>query len=156
MESFDLDDDALLREFEALTLPFTKWSHRTHIRVAYIYLTRLPFAEAVEKTRRGIQAYNRANNVPEGPDRGYHETITQAWLRIVAATLRHQGPAADSRAFCEQQPHLGHRTLLRIFYSKERILSPEAKGSFVAPDIVPLPEGPAVGDKQSVRPGVQG
>lgn len=134
-----MDDATLLAAFEARTLPFVEWRHATHIRVAHCYLTRHPFDEAVRRMRAGIQAYNQANAVPEGPLMGYHETITQAWLQIVAVTIREQGAGADSADFLAQQPHLGHRTLLRCFYSKARIMSPEAKGGFVQPDLAPLP-----------------
>ncbi|MCI0342863.1 MAG: hypothetical protein L0216_17255 [Planctomycetales bacterium] len=121
-----MDDDSLIAAFEARTLPFTEWRHTTHVRVAWCYLCRLPFDEAVARFREHLRAYNAANRVPEGPLMGYHETITHAWLRIVAVTIREQGPGADSAEFLAQQPHLGHRTLLRCFYSRSRITSPEA------------------------------
>lgn len=137
--SFDLDDDSLLAQFEDTSLPFSKWKHATHLRVIYLYLSRHPFDEALARMRHGVKRYNAAHAVPEGPLMGYHETVTVAWTRIVAATIRTQGPAADSRAFCEAQPQLGSKKLLRLFYTPARITSPEAKTGFVEPDISPLP-----------------
>jgi len=80
-----MDDHELLKQFEDLTLPFEQWTHRAHVKVAYLYLSRYPFAEAVDRMRRGIKAYNAANHRPEGPDQGYNETTTVAFLHLIAA-----------------------------------------------------------------------
>ena len=61
------------------------------------------------------------------------------WLRIISATIRQRGPMEDSRAFLNEQAHLGQRTLLRLFYSKERMMTWEAKKNFVESDLLPLP-----------------
>jgi hypothetical protein len=135
-----LDDDALLAGFEGCTIPNEKWTHREHLRVAYLQLVRLPYAEALDRMRNGIRALNAANSVPEGLERGYHETVTVAWMRLIAAALRASGPAADSRAFFEAHPGLTDKFALRRHYSRDRILTAEAKARFVTPDLAPLPE----------------
>lgn len=134
-----LDDSTFMALFLDQTLPWKLWNHRAHLKVAYLHLTHYPFAEAVERVRRGIQAYNAAHNVPDGPHMGYHETVTQAWMRLVHMTMQVQGTAETADAFCDAQPQLGQKKALRFFYSPERIMSPEAKHSFVEPDLTPLP-----------------
>lgn len=134
------DDDALIAGFEAATIPNELWTHREHLRVAYLHLVRWPYSGALARMRDGIRALNAANAVPEGLERGYHETVTVAWMRLIAAALRDDGPAADSRAFFEAHPELTDKFALRRFYSRDRILTAEAKASFVAPDLAPLPE----------------
>src|SRR4051812_42453631 len=37
------DDDQLLGDFEACTLPFAQWTHRMHVKVTVLYLQRNPF-----------------------------------------------------------------------------------------------------------------
>ncbi|HKR56825.1 MAG TPA: hypothetical protein VJS20_11015 [Gemmatimonadales bacterium] len=133
------NDSAFIEAFESRTLPFTEWVHAAHIRMAWIYLTGHGFEGALSRAREGIKAYNKVNNVVDAPLSGYHETITQAWLRVVHATIRGQDPSASSLEFLEAQPHLRVRTLLRVFYSKARILLPEAKTKFVPPDLGALP-----------------
>jgi len=133
------DDAAFIAAFEDRTLPFSEWCHPAHIRMAWIYLTRHGFEGALARAREGIKAYNAANRVVDAPLSGYHETITQAWLRVVQATIRGQDPCATSMEFLEAHPHLRVRTLLRVFYSKARMLSPEAKGEFLSPDLTALP-----------------
>jgi hypothetical protein len=135
-------DDELLRAFEALTLPFPEWTHRAHVRVAFCYLSRHPFDEALGRMRAGIRAYNARNAVPEGPASGYNETTTHAFLHLVAATMSAYGdafPAPNSETFCDAHPQLMTRHALRLFYSPERRMDPAAKTTFVPPDLAPLP-----------------
>jgi hypothetical protein len=133
------NDDIFLQQFETRTLPFAEWTHRSHLKVAYLYLTRMDFDAAAQKVCDGIRAYNAANNVKESPASGYHQTTTIAWLHIMAAMLAEYGPAANSDEFLDGQPQLTAKKILRLFYSQERFMSPEAKTDFVAPDLAALP-----------------
>lgn len=57
------------------------------------------------------------------------------------------GPWADRRfdAFSEANPHLFNKPLLRLYYTRERILTPEARVRYVEPDLAPLPRAPGDG-----------
>jgi hypothetical protein len=133
------DDDQFLADFEACRWPFDQWHHQQHIKVAYLYLRRYPFDVAMERIRERIKAYNLAHGVPDLPTRGYHETMTQAWLRLVLLTLQEYGPAETADRFYEQHPQLSQTKVMRLFYSRERFMSPQAKIEFVEPDLAPLP-----------------
>src|SRR5882757_8963751 len=109
-------DDIFLQQFETRTLPFAKWTHRAHLKVAYLYLVRVDFETAAQKVCEGIRAYNAANNVPESPTSGYHQTTTMAWLHIITATLAEYGPAATADEFLDAQPQLAQKKILRLFY----------------------------------------
>jgi hypothetical protein len=138
-----MDDAELKRQFEARTLPFQFWTHRAHVRVAYCYLSTLAYEKAEECIRIGIRNYNAANNVPESPTSGYNETTTVAFVRLIHATMRAYGtvmPTADSEAFCEMHPHLLNRNILRLFYSPQQRMHPDAKSKFVEPDLTALPK----------------
>ena len=65
-----MTDDQLLVAFESLALPFSQWTHRAHVRVAFCYLRRHPFDEALARMRAGIRAYNAHHAVPDGPTSG--------------------------------------------------------------------------------------
>lgn len=137
-----MDDAELLRQFEGLTLPYKQWTHRAHVRVAYLYLSVHPFEVALEKVRNGIQAYNAKNMVAEGPTAGYNETTTYAFLRLVDTTMRAYGelfPSKNSNEFCDTHPQLLTKHLLRLFYTPGRRSHPDAKSRFIEPDLAPLP-----------------
>jgi len=140
-----VDDLEFLQRFEAAAIPSEEWRHRDHVRMAFLYLRDAAFESAVESIRSGIQKLNRANQVPEGPLMGFHETATIACARVVAATMATHGPVESSQALLDENPHLLSRTLLRLYYSRDRIISREAKAGFVEPDLAPLPALPGRG-----------
>lgn len=167
-QSFNLTpaDAAFIAALEQAAIPKDQWNHRAHIRMAWIVLVQAgfpmgspadpaapaastttvapapppaAFTPVLDRVRAGLRRLVQAFGVPDAIDRGYHETMTVAWLRLVAVTLRAQPAQPDSDAFCDAQPHLLCRTTLRLYYSPGRILSAEAKARFVEPDLSPLP-----------------
>lgn len=153
-EAVGLSDEEFLRQFETCTLPYIHWTHRAHLRVAYLHVMRYGLADAIPKVTAGIRAYNRSQKIEDTPTSGYHETMTVAWLHIVAAMIAEYGPtgaimpgaprilepdAPPSLEFLAAQTQLQEKKLLRLFYSRERFLSPEAKYRFIPPDLTPLP-----------------
>jgi 8-oxo-dGTP pyrophosphatase MutT (NUDIX family) len=133
-----MSDDELLTAFESCSLPFTNWSHRAHVRVAFLYASRFGLHEAIERMRSGIKAYNSVHDVKDGPEMGYHETTTHAFMRLVQRAFQDRGPFQGSHEFCEASPELLDRRVLLCYYTRDRILEQDAKDGFVEPDISPL------------------
>ena len=131
-----MTDNEFLAAFEACTLD--EFHHRDHIKVAYLYLRRHPLDEAIAKVRTGLQALAAAWGAPDDLERGYHETMTQAWVQLVHLTLCDYRAAESADAFCDQQPQLMQKTHLQLFYSPERLTTWEAKRDFVEPDLAPF------------------
>jgi hypothetical protein len=134
------DDETFLQQFESAMWPLQDWHHQQHIKIAYLYLCRYPLDTAIAKMCSGVKKYNAAHNVPESLDRGYHETMTQAWMRLVYFTLCEYGPAENAGAFYEANPQLSQKKTLRFFYTKDTFMSPKAKAEFVPPDLIPFPQ----------------
>jgi hypothetical protein len=135
------DTDLLLR-FESQSIPRPEWTHRAHVKIAFLYLRGLHFEDALQRIRAGIQKLNAANNVPEGPTMGYNETTTVAFTHLIAATMHAYGrvlPTATADEFCDRHPQLMSPLVLRLFYSPDRRSLPLAKTQFVPPDLAPLP-----------------
>ena len=129
-----MNDDEFLAAFEAHTLD--EFHHRDHIKVAYLYLRRHPLDEAITKVRTGLKALAAAWNAPaDDLEKGYHETMTQAWVQLVHLALSSAGTAESADAFCDQHPELIQKTYLQLFYSHERLITWEAKRKFVEPDL---------------------
>ncbi|MFN0135989.1 MAG: hypothetical protein ACKVS9_07710 [Phycisphaerae bacterium] len=135
-----LSDDDFIREFEARRWPLERWHHRDHIRLAYLYLREETFDQAADRLRAGIKAHNAAHGIVDAPTQGYHETMTIAWLRLVEVILAEYGPEPTGEAFCDAHPELLQKKTLRLFYSKDAFMSPQAKAAFVEPDLAPLPK----------------
>lgn len=137
-----MDDAGFLARFEACAIPLEEWTHRAHLRIAWTYLRRHGLLGATGRMRAGILRFNASKGIEDGLDHGYHETLTVAWLRILDAMMRAHGAEADATAFLEKHPQLHSKALLRLYYSRDRILSWDAKGRFVEPDLAPLPRAP--------------
>jgi hypothetical protein len=135
-----LPDEEFLRSFEDSTLPFAEWRHRAHLKVAYLYLRAMPLTDAVIKVRESIKHYNAATKTPELLERGYHETITVAWMRLVHFALREHGPAATTEEFLERERQFLNKEALLNFYTRDQLISWRAKAEFVEPDRAPLPQ----------------
>jgi hypothetical protein len=128
-----MTDEQLWRAFQERTLTDKEWNHRAHLRVAWMYLERYPsLDEAHLRMRIGIIRLNTVHGLEETPQRGYHETLTRVWLMLV---LEHRAidRTTDSAAFIERHL-LDKDTPLRL-YSRERLMSLEARSVFVPPDL---------------------
>jgi hypothetical protein len=127
-------DDEFLATFEAAAVARPEWTHEAHVRMAWLYLTRLRAAEALHLVRTGIRKLNAKIGSPDG----YHETITVAFVRVIASRLT---PGEEWSAFRARNPDLLDRTLAALlrYYTKDRLHSPEARKAFVEPDLAALP-----------------
>jgi hypothetical protein len=132
-----MTDDEFLAAFEACALD--EFHHRDHIKIAYLYLRRHPLDDAIARVRTGLQALAVAWGAPVNDlERGFHETMTQAWVRLVHLALTDRGAAESADAFCDRQTELMQKTHLQQYYSRERLYTWEAKREFVEPDLAHL------------------
>ena len=145
-----LYDDAvavlrLVAAFENRTLPKAEWTHGAHLTMGFWYVTHLPPEAALDKVRAGILRLNESHGVVSTPTSGYHETITRAYMRLIAAHLAEE--SAEEVAESGEWDHranrvlerLGARDLLLTYYTRERLMSPAARAAWVEPDLEELP-----------------
>jgi len=126
----------LAGSFESAAVPNAAFDHAAHLTVALYYVRRLGPQGALQRLRRGLLHFLAAQGKP--PD-AYHETITQAWLRVVAHLSSERAAASLGRVLEELVDRFGDARLLQRHYSAERLRSPEARRSFVEPDRLALP-----------------
>ena len=79
---------------------------------------------------------NDSHGTPNSETRGYHETITRAYLMVLAGYLasREEEPLTDCVASLLSSQVAEKDYLLR-FYSKDRLMSREARAAWMAPDL---------------------
>ena len=134
-----MNDEELLSGFESCTLPAEHWTHRAHVQVAFSYASRNNLAAAIERMRSGLKAYSKARDTPNAIDSGYHETVTVAFVRLVYAANLQTGPHESSQSFCNAHPELLNGRALSRYYSRQHLMTWEAKANFITPDQCPLP-----------------
>ena len=129
----------LVREFEACTLPRAEWTHHAHLTVGLWYLLRHDEAAATRLIRDRIRRYNRAWGVETTPTGGYHETITLFYVWAIGKFLAHAGRDCTLAALANRLvAECGDRDLPLAYYSRERLMSWEARTRRVEPDLKPL------------------
>ena len=128
--------ESLVRDFEGCTLPREAWTHRAHLAVSVWYLFHFSREEATRLIRTGIQRYNASL----GNTKGYHETVTLAWIAVVAAEL--SASTDKSLEFLADfiPSKYGRCDFLLKHFSKELLFSEFARQEWVNPDLLPLPE----------------
>ena len=52
-----MNDDQFLEALESCALDPAQFSHREHVRAAFLYLERLPFGAAIDRMRATLQCY---------------------------------------------------------------------------------------------------
>jgi len=134
-----MNDVELIAAFENQSINNDAWSHEYHIRVASIYLRAYEFDVALDKVKVGIKKLNAVNGVPESQFRGFHETLTVGWLRLVNSKLN-SSQSVSSLDLLEDYPELLNSRLLNDYYSRDRLMTLEAKANFIEPDLKTLTE----------------
>lgn len=118
-----------------LSLPKAEWTHAAHFALA---LWLLRHRDDVPALIPGIiRAYNEATGIKNTDTAGYHETITQASVRV--ARVFASGFAPDHPLYDVvnklMASELGRSDWLLAYWSKERLFTPEARREWVEPDL---------------------
>ena len=134
------DPEALAARFTALTLPKDEWTHAAHLIVGAWHVDRYGPVEALDRLRRGIRRLNESHGNTNTATDGYHETITAAYVTLLAAYLDACPPELPLAARVDRLlvSPLAGRDMLLSFYSRERLLSTDARARWVEPDLAPL------------------
>jgi hypothetical protein len=134
-----VDVEDLAARFADATLPKTAWTHDAHLLVGLLYVDRHGPGEALERLRTGIRRLNDHHGTPNTSSSGYHETITHAYVTLLAEYLS-EVPTQDLQQRAAQllTSALASRHVLLRYYSRGRLLSRQARARWVEPDLAPL------------------
>jgi hypothetical protein len=120
-------DDELLAAFEAGTL--AGFCHRDHVRVGFALLVRTgDLAAAALEFRAGLRRL-------AGDSGKYHETITWAYLALIAERMHGRRYASSTELLAEHPDLLDHRggALANSYDVAALTASPLARAVFVLP-----------------------
>lgn len=128
-----MTDDQLYDAFTSTALPADQFHHEQHVRVAWMFVCRHGMPAAIGEFSEAIKRFAAA----KGAHGLYHETITWAFLLIIGERQARQ-PADTWVAFAAANPDLlsWKPSILERYYSKDFLMSEQARRSFVMPDLV--------------------
>jgi hypothetical protein len=130
----------LVTQFLDASLPRAQWTHQAHLRVGAWHVDRLGADQALARLRSAIRRLNDAHGTANTPTSGYHETVTAAYVTLIAAFLTATDAAAplDDRVERLLAGPLADRAVLLRFWSRDTLMSPAARAAWIAPDLAPL------------------
>jgi hypothetical protein len=136
-------DDAIRdvgERFLSRTLPRAEWTHEAHISTTCWLILERPDIAPERDLPDLIRRYNESVGGVNSDTEGYHETITQLFIRTLRATLaKSEGQGLAARVNAVLASPEGRRDWPLHFYSRERLFSRDARLGWVEPDLVPAP-----------------
>src|SRR5262245_10159416 len=121
-----MTDSECLAALESGALPPQEFTHRAHVRAAYLYLQTLPFGAALDRMCTTLRTFSAAVGQPGR----YHETITIGFMALVNVHRR-MDPGMDWPDFASRHPQLMDPRLLDEYYAGATLASPLARQVFV-------------------------
>lgn len=129
-----LDDDTFIAIFERGGFGGHEFPHKAHLRMAWLYVTRFGTAAAVSRAATGIRTLAAAS----GKANLYHDTVTRAWIYLVAEAVT-RSPSAGFEDLLARNPQLLDKRLLFEYYSPDVLSSEQARAGWIAPDRMLIP-----------------
>jgi hypothetical protein len=122
--------------FEAGAYAPADFSHRAHVRLAYVYLADWNVDVALERMRAALVGFLSHHNIPASK---YHETLTRAWVLAVDHFMHRTAACSSSDEFIDRNPVLLDSKIMLTHYSAGLLFSEAARAEFVEPDLDPIP-----------------
>ena len=125
----------------ARTLPRDEWTHEAHLAATTYLLLHHPEIDLGRALPGLIRRYNESVGGVNDDTQGYHDTITRVFLHGVRLFLSEADSAEPLHELVNELllSPMGRRDWPLRFYSRERLLSVEARRAFIPPDTAALP-----------------
>jgi len=139
------DDGAVRHIGEGLldcALRREEWTHEAHLAATCWLLAERPDILPERDLPDLIRRFNESLGGVNSDSEGYHETITQCFIRAVRLYLARTDPALPlvekvNGLLCSEE---GRREWPMCFYDPQTLFSVEARRGWVEPDLGKLPE----------------
>ncbi|NVK28245.1 MAG: hypothetical protein HWE14_09385 [Flavobacteriia bacterium] len=131
------EDREFMRQVESFEFPVPEFDHRAHVRLVYTYLVDNEVTESVCLMRDTI--ISLLKHVGVEPSQKYHETLTKAWVLAVHHLMKNTDSSESADDFIEKNKVLLDSSIMMTHYSAGVLFSEQARSSFVAPDLDPIP-----------------
>jgi hypothetical protein len=139
-----LTDEAVAHIGEGLlarTLPRGEWTHEAHLAATTWLVLKYPEIDLDTELRGIISRFNESVGGVNSDTEGYHDTITHAFLRGIRLFLEEADASRPIHELVNEllMSPMGRRDWPLRFWSKERLLSVEARRGWVEPDLAATP-----------------
>jgi len=128
--------DDLAGRFQVCAVPATEWTHAAHLVVGLWHVDRYGAEDTLVRLRNGIRRLNESHGGVNSATNGYHETITAAYVQLLAQFLGtgQTDMALEMRAMELLTGPVAAKDVLFRFYSRDRLMSTAARFGWLEPD----------------------
>ena len=125
----------------ARSLARPEWTHEAHLGATTYLLLKRPDVDLDRQLPGLIRAFNESVGGVNSDSEGYHDTITRAYLHGIRLFLAEADTSEPLHELVNQLllSPMGRRDWPLRFWSKERLMSVEARRGYVPPDLAALP-----------------
>ena len=124
----------LIESFESCRLKPEEFTHQAHLTVGLWYLIKMPLPQAISAFRSSLHQFASHYNL-----KGYNETITVFWMRLLDHHLRSKGSEKPlSEQVNEVLNECSNSKIIYKHYSKDYLSSDMSKLNWQEPDLMPL------------------
>jgi len=131
-----LEDRNFRSAFESCVIAPSEFGHEAHVRLAYAYLTENDVEAAVQKMRDALLHFLEHHGIARAK---FHETLTRAWVLAVRHFMD-RSTSVSASDFIAKNPALLDSKIMLTHYSAGVLFSPDARASFLEPDLDPIPQ----------------
>ena len=123
------------------TLPRPEWTHEAHLAATTYLVLKRPEIDLDAELPDIIRSYNASVGGVNSDTEGYHDTITRSYLKGIRLFLEE----ADERRPVHELVNellmspMGRRDWPLRFWSKDLLMSVEARRHWVDPDLAAMP-----------------
>jgi hypothetical protein len=122
--------------FEAGALAPADFSHRAHVRLAYVYLAESDVNLALDRMRGALLTFLCHHDIPASK---YHATLTRAWILAVDHFMHRSPGSTSADDFIARHPLLLDTRIMLTHYSADLLFSDQARAEFIEPNLDPIP-----------------
>ena len=124
----------------ARSLAKEEWTHEAHLGATTYLLLKRPDIDLDAELPGLIRRFNESVGGVNSDTEGYHETITRAYLRGIRLFLEETDTAEPLHELVNELllSPMGRRDWPLRFWSKDRLMSVEARRHYVEPDLAAL------------------
>jgi hypothetical protein len=127
-----MTDNELIASFESCNLPNECFHHSDHVKIAFLYLSRYPALEALQRFSASLARFAAAHGRPDH----YNETVTWALLLLIRERMVRTGCRQTWDQFSAGNEDLlsWKDNILRKYYQEATLKSDLARSTFIFPD----------------------
>lgn len=130
------EDRAFRARFESCDFPPADFDHKSHVRLAYVYLCSHDADTAHELMQSSLLRFLQHNGVDPMK---YHETLTRAWILAIRYFMEHVEVSDSAESFIRADPRMLDPNIMLTHYSASLLFSEDARLRFVEPNLSPIP-----------------